>query len=96
MVNFGKTLLRRVKRAVENPQAAKEFLQYRYRRAALRINGKAHDWVRFEPTTEVLNEDWDNLIILDGCRYDVFDEHPFWRHLVSDLCRQFQRQLSPS
>ncbi|WP_231852315.1 hypothetical protein [Haloquadratum walsbyi] len=22
-----------------------------------------------------MNEDWDNLIILDGCRYDVFEQH---------------------
>lgn len=22
----------------------------------------------------VMNQDWDNLIILDGCRYDLFEE----------------------
>lgn len=25
--------------------------------------------------TAVLKEDWDNLILLDACRYDVFEEH---------------------
>jgi len=25
--------------------------------------------------TAVLDEDWDNLIILDACRYDIFEEH---------------------
>lgn len=24
--------------------------------------------------TEIMNEDWDNLIILDACRYDIFEE----------------------
>lgn len=25
--------------------------------------------------TDIMAEDWDNLLILDGCRYDVFEEH---------------------
>jgi hypothetical protein len=25
--------------------------------------------------TDIMDEDWDNLIILDGCRYDVFEQH---------------------
>lgn len=27
---------------------------------------------RYGPGTRVMNEDWDNLILLDACRYDMF------------------------
>src|SRR6056297_529711 len=29
---------------------------------------------RYGPGTRVMDEDWDNLIILDACRYDMFAE----------------------
>lgn len=36
--------------------------------------------------TQVMQEDWDTLIILDGCRYDMFAEHvPFDGQLCSRI-----------
>jgi len=29
---------------------------------------------QYEPGTDVMNEDWDNLIILDACRHDIFKQ----------------------
>lgn len=40
----------------------------------MQINAKIHRWFDIGNGVEFMNEDWDNLIILDGCRYDVFSE----------------------
>jgi hypothetical protein len=45
-----------------------------FRRRGLQINGYVHDLLRREPPTDVMEEDWDNLLILDACRYDMFAE----------------------
>jgi hypothetical protein len=55
-----------IQRGVEDPrQVASEFNQlYNHYRVGQRYNPEGID---------VLGEDWDNLIILDACRYDVFE-----------------------
>lgn len=46
------------------------------------LSGRARDWASYglikrlqgsKDGVEILKEDWDNLIILDACRYDVFE-----------------------
>lgn len=32
---------------------------------------------RFRPPADVFEEDWDNLIILDACRFDLIDNEDF-------------------
>jgi hypothetical protein len=43
------------------------------------LNRKAHDvvskWNYAEKGTNFIKEDWDNLLILDACRYDLFKEY---------------------
>jgi len=46
-----------------------------------------YDYFRTNRGTYVINEEWDNLIILDGCRYDVFSE-------VSDLDYPLESRIS--
>lgn len=38
------------------------------------INSKFHNMTYQPDGVEVIDEDWDNLILLDGCRYDYFSE----------------------
>ena len=48
---------------------------FRYpRRAVLELNRIYHRKVRGKSGIKIMEEDWDSLIILDGCRYDIFEE----------------------
>jgi len=44
------------------------------RRALLELNRVYHRKIRGKTGIKVMEEDWDNLIILDACRYDLFEE----------------------
>lgn len=41
---------------------------------ALKINQKYYSRVSSSDHVAILDEEWDNLLILDGCRYDIFEE----------------------
>lgn len=45
-------------------------------RVAVRLIGKIHELVHdpYKDGTKVMNEDWDNLIVLDAAQYDLFEE----------------------
>jgi len=58
------------KKAVRNPEMFADEL----RRLPLAANGRFYDAMVNPPPTDVFAEDWDNLVLLDGCRYDVFAE----------------------
>jgi hypothetical protein len=68
-----------------------------YREDGLReLSSRARDWAgyglveRFQGPKEgvdVVEEDWDNLVILDACRYDVFES-------VNDLPGRLERRTS--
>ena len=58
-------------KGVQNPQ-----------RALLELNKIYHVKVRGRTGINVIEEDWDNLIILDGCRYDIFEEE---NHIKGEL-----------
>lgn len=66
MSYFSRDSLRKVK---EDPSLVIQTL----RRGCMRINGEVYDrFMREEGKTAVMEEDWDTLVLLDGCRYDAF------------------------
>lgn len=65
-------------KAVQNPKLFFE----EARRVALSANAAYSRFTSSDTVCDVVAEDWDNLIILDGCRYDLFEEvNPFDREL---------------
>lgn len=68
--------------ALHNPQ---RFLG-EYHRIAVDINVRLHNR-RGNDGTRVIDEDWDNLIILDACRFDMFEDQ-------NNLEGQLQRRRS--
>jgi hypothetical protein len=45
------------------------------RRGVLELNKLYHRRVLGRTGIDVLAADWDNLLLLDGCRYDIFEDH---------------------
>ncbi|MFC6838450.1 hypothetical protein [Halomarina ordinaria] len=62
--------LRQLKRAVDNPTL---FIEETNRIAHRRLNR----WSYNERGVDVFAEDWDNLVVLDACRYDIFAEQHY-------------------
>jgi len=63
-----------LRRAVENPTLAVDYVRHRLRLRARRYHGAVHRALADEPPTDVLDEEWDDLLVLDGCRLDTFAE----------------------
>ncbi|WP_156184201.1 hypothetical protein [Halostagnicola sp. A56] len=62
---------------IQNPSRISEaagLLVEDIRNAPLLINKKYYQRKHSFPETDFLQEDWDNLILLDACRYDIFRE----------------------
>lgn len=49
------------------------------------VVGPIHQRIRGNDGSFVLGADWDNLLILDGCRYDLFNQIRFKRSLEGEL-----------
>lgn len=58
--------LRRLRRAIDSPNLFLRHLNRLYHR---RLNQRPYN----TQGTSIIDEDWDNLLILDACRYDMFD-----------------------
>jgi len=43
-----------------------------FRRLGNKINKHYYQTINVDNGVDIMDEDWDNLILLDGCRYDVF------------------------
>lgn len=71
-------MLRKTQIALRNPHLA-----------AMELRRILNHRIRSKSYTRVMNEDWDNLIILDGCRYDVFEE-------TCSMEGQLQPAISPA
>ncbi len=56
--------------AINNPE---QFIG-EVNRIGVGINKRIHALSRRNSGTRVADEDWDNFVILDGCRYDMFEE----------------------
>lgn len=73
--------LRNLRRAIRNPSLVLgEINKY-----LLKANKAYHDRFAQREGTFVMEADWDNLLILDGCRYDVFAER---NDIDGDLSRR--------
>ena len=74
-------VLSNLKKGIENPS-----------KVAIKINKKFHGRSNnkgyYEDGMDIFSEDWDNLIILDACRYDIFDQEA---DLAGDLQRRHSR-----
>lgn len=71
------TWAHRLIKAARNPRKAALWAWTRYNRGIRRRRG-----------IDVPNADWDNLVVLDACRYDLFEElHTFPGDLKSVISR---------
>lgn len=59
---------RQLLRGITNPSRAAEEINEQFAK---------HVLSRVRPGTDVFEEDWDNLILLDACRYDLLSEYEF-------------------
>lgn len=57
-------------RAIKNPR----LIIYETNRIGIKINSIYHSSFSNHTGTNITDEEWDDLIILDGCRYDLFSE----------------------
>ncbi|MFX1303253.1 MAG: hypothetical protein ACFE9X_07835 [Promethearchaeota archaeon] len=72
-----KTLLKKIK----NPLTFRNALLYKFCSFLYRKNNGFY----------IFNESWDNLIILDACRYDVFKEQYLKRNMKGELFKKVSR-----
>lgn len=84
MVGFGRYTLENLVAGLRNPRI---FLGELYR-FGVDFNIVYHQRTRSERGTRIIEEDWDNLVILDACRFDMFEEQ---NTIAGDL--QFRRSL---
>jgi hypothetical protein len=73
-------------RAIQNPSLVREEISRTLYNLGMGINRRYYRQSH-SPDDPILQYDWDNLIILDGCRYDVFFEE-------NDLPGTLQRRVS--
>jgi hypothetical protein len=66
--------LRDLDRAIKNPTLAVDYVRHGLRLRARRYHGTVHRALAERRPTDVLDEEWDDLLILDGCRFDTFAE----------------------
>lgn len=84
MVGFGRYTLENFVAGLRNPRL---FLGELYR-FGVDFNIAYQRHTRSEQGTRVIEEDWDTLVILDACRFDMFEEQ---NHISGDL--QHRRSL---
>lgn len=70
MIDFGRYTPKNFMTGLRNPRI---FLGELYR-FGVDFNIAYHRRTHFEHGVRVIEEDWDNLIILDACRFDMFEE----------------------
>jgi hypothetical protein len=79
--------LRNVKRILRNPSLAVGAVNQQ----CLRFNRAIHQWRYDGSGTDIMAAEWDTLLILDGCRYDMFDrQNPLPGRLESRTSRGSQ------
>lgn len=59
-----------LKKVFKNPQMFRGEIN----RIGNRINTRFHNFQDTDTGIRVMEEDWDNLLLLDGCRYDIYAE----------------------
>lgn len=81
MVDFGRYTFKNFVAALHNPRI---FLGELYR-FGVDFNVAYHQRSHSEHGTRVIEEDWDTLVILDACRFDMFEAQ---NHIPGDLQRR--------
>jgi hypothetical protein len=64
-------LLRKIPTAIKNPGAVSLFLR---RNAIYQPHRYYHRQLRGKQGIDIMDADWDTIVVLDACRYDVFSE----------------------
>ncbi|WP_440764672.1 hypothetical protein [Natronorubrum sp. DTA7] len=80
--------LENVRKVVRNPRLVRKELFTLGLRVNSRVSRVRNDLVGEADGIDMMAADWDNLLILDGCRYDMFD-------LQSDLEGSLSEKRSP-
>lgn len=71
MVDFGRYNTSNVKKLLQNPRMSVG----ECRKIGIAVNKKVHQKAGGDIGVDVMDEDWDTLVILDGTRYDTFEEN---------------------
>lgn len=79
----------KVQKAIQNPGEIPPFLQRKFEEFCISAPGAAYLRLRYGDTVDHLSADWDNLVILDACRYDTFAD-------LSTLDGDLEWRLSPA
>ncbi|ELK54578.1 hypothetical protein D320_09452, partial [Haloferax sp. BAB-2207] len=82
---LSKLSVQNFRRVLDNPQLLKGEVS----KTCLFVNKKIHSMAASDSRFDVMAEDWDNLLILDGCRYDIFKK----RNTIDGTLK---RQTSPA
>lgn len=76
-----------IKNFIESLRTPSKFIN-EIQRLSNQTIGKALFHLKYGEGDEIMEEDWDNLILLDACRYDVFDQV---NYLDGDLERRISK-----
>lgn len=87
MILFDRISTRNLRRAIDNPRLVLGHI----RRTGSQWNQAINDRFRDRNGTFLINEEWDTLVILDACRYDLFADV---NTLEGDLSARFSRGSS--
>lgn len=71
---FGQYSLSSVKKAIQDPTLLLREIRRVYQQSALHINSKMIYTINKTNSVDYMEMDWDNMIILDAARYDMFSE----------------------
>lgn len=79
----------KLQKAVRNPDEIPPFVRRKLGELCISAPGEAYLRLKHGSTVDHLSQDWDNLVILDACRYDTFAE-------MADFGGELEWKLSPA
>lgn len=87
-MDFGPYDREDVRRGIRDPSLIRRALERRLLAASIRINNLRYEWT-MPAGYDLAEEEWDVLVLLDGCRYDAFSE-------ISWLDGELEPKISPA
>lgn len=69
--------VKNLNRVVDSPSLLIEEVERFFGRFFNRFLYKHYFYAKYGKPVDVMKRDWDNLIILDACRYDLFEQHNY-------------------
>lgn len=64
--------MEKIRKGINNPSMALGYIKNKIRSATVTALGRKYLYSQYSGPINALEKDWDNLIILDACRYDTF------------------------